>query len=110
MYGNAKRPLAFGIDFDDTITAAPELFKKLIELIRKEGHYVAIVTARNEGDYDDLLKEFSEYVDTVCFTSAKAKQDAIEDIDIWIDDFPLCVTHQFEGGKFVPGKEAGTWT
>lgn len=109
MYGRNIRPLAFGIDFDDTISLAPELFKNIINLLKKYGHYVVIVTSRKEGDYDDLLKEFENYVDAIQFTSARAKQDEVDGIDIWIDDFPLCITHHFDGGAFKAGKKAQKW-
>ena len=109
MYGIRKRILAIGIDFDDTITAAPEMFEEIIGIIKKHRHYVVIVTARDEGDYDDMLVEFEKIVDAVQFTNGRAKQDEAEGIDIWIDDFPLHITHNFNEGVFEAGEKVGKW-
>jgi len=108
MYSSRPQNLVFGIDLDDTITAAPKLFKKIIGLIKKEGHSVWIVTARNEGDYCPTLREFENIVDKVIFTAQNAKAD-IAEVDIWIDDFPLAITHKFESGNFVAGNNAKRW-
>jgi len=37
MYGMTTKPISFGIVLDDTITKAPLLFKKLIELLKEHG-------------------------------------------------------------------------
>jgi len=106
MYGSSPhhlKILTFGIDFDDTITEAPLLFKKIIKLIKDEGHNVLIVTAREENGYCEQLKEFEKLVDKVIFTSQKAKADVVEVVDIWIDDFPLAITHKFQNAGFVAG-------
>ena len=108
MYGQNTKLLVFGIDMDDTISAAPELFEKMIDLIKSFGHDVWIVTARNENDWCPLLKKFEEKVDQVVFSSTRAKED-IAEVDIWIDDFPLSITHGFENAGFVPGKKARKW-
>jgi len=103
MYsGNFKR-IIFGIDLDDTITKDPELFKELISIIRGYGHEVYIVTARHHGYHCDVSKEFEPLVDGIIFCGTKAKMD-IADIDIWIDDFPLAITHDFKETRWVPGK------
>lgn len=73
MYGMTTKPISFGIVLDDTITKAPLLFKKLIELLKEHGWHVYIVTARQEGAYCDVLKEFEPLVDRVYFTLIMAK-------------------------------------
>jgi len=101
MYGMKMGPLKIGIDLDDTITAAPELFRDLIAVFKSHGCQIYIVTARNEGDRCATLKAFEPLVDGVIFTHVKAKMECAE-IDIWIDDYPLAITHDFKGARFVP--------
>ena len=108
MYGQNKQSLVFGIDLDDTISADKELFREIIGAIQRRGHAVWIVTARNDGDYCDILAEFENIVDKVVFSAQQAKQDVV-DVDIWIDDFPLAITHKFEGAKFIAGDKAKKW-
>ena len=103
MYGSKTRTTTFGIDLDDTITLEPELFKELIDVMKKNGCSVYIVTARQPEDHCDISREFEPLVDGVIFCGTTAKADVAE-IDIWIDDFPLSITHDFRGTKWVPGK------
>ena len=95
MYGSNKRALTFGLDFDDTVTRNPELFVEMVKLISRFGGDIYITTARDTGMWCDKLRKFTEATGvTVIFTNTKAKQD-VADIDIWIDDFPLAITHDF---------------
>lgn len=109
MYGTKTRKLAVGIDFDDTITLAPEMFEKIIEVFKSGGFDVYIVTARNSDTWCELLLKFKPLVENVIFCSGKAKCDIVE-VDIWIDDFPLAITHDFKSTKWVTGEEAAKWT
>jgi len=95
MYGSQTKPLSIGIDLDDTITKAPEMFKEIISTLKKFGCEVYIVTARDKGYHCEVSREFEPLVDNIIFCSNKAKQDVAE-IDIWIDDFPLAITHDFK--------------
>jgi len=96
-------PLKIGLDFDDTITKAPDMFKEIIRVIRSFGNEVHIVTARDKGCWCEMLREFEPLVNSVVFCSNVAKDD-IAVIDIWIDDFPLAITHDFKETCWVPGK------
>lgn len=109
MYGMVMRKRTIGIDFDDTITLAPEMFKEIIGVLTKHGFEVYITTARVEDTWCDQLREFEPLVERVIFCSHKAKCDVVE-MDIWIDDFPLAITHDFESAKWVAGEEAQKWT
>ena len=101
MYGARTRPLNIGIDLDDTITADQALFKDLIEVFKKHGCNVYIVTARGNNAYCEVLREFEPLVDKVIFTGAKAKMECAL-IDIWIDDWPIAITHGFKESFYVP--------
>ena len=97
----ARNSLAFALDFDDTFTAAPELWARFIELAESMGHRVLIVTARMEADISrqDMKEFMAEWkVDIpIIFTSLRSKMDVMEKrgtkIDIWIDDNPHAVVH-----------------
>jgi hypothetical protein len=104
MYGIAKRPLQIGIDLDDTITANTDMFKEIIAVFKKYGCDVWIVTARDKDYHCEISREFEKIVDGIIFCSNKAKQDVVE-IDIWIDDFPLAITHDFKEVYWIPGEE-----
>lgn len=43
--------MIFGIDYDDTWTADPDLFFQFLELLEKRGHKAVIVTARNKPSF-----------------------------------------------------------
>lgn len=102
MYGVSRRPLTFGLDFDDTVTRNPDLFKEIIAVIIKYGAEVYITTARDKSMWCEQLSKFVEETNiTVIFTSTKAKQDVAE-VDIWIDDFPLAITHDFKETGWTP--------
>jgi len=103
MSYNKPRQLTFGIDLDDTITQDPQLFRVLIRVIKDHGHQVYIVTARQPGAHCEISREFEPLVDGVIFCGTTAKADVAK-IDIWIDDFPLSITHDFRETKWTPGK------
>lgn len=53
--------LRFGIDIDGTITQAPSHFKRLIDALIEDDHYVYVITARDEGrrrETEQLLESF----------------------------------------------------
>ena len=98
-------PLNIGIGLDDTITADKALFKDLIEVFKKHGHNVYIITMRDQGNYCDTLREFRPLVDAVIFTNQEAKMNHAL-IDIWIDDWPITITHDYKNGEYVVPEEA----
>lgn len=104
MYGESDKKLTFGIDFDDTITKNENMFLVLIDTIKRFGGDVYIVTARQNHGWCHKLRVFSDRADvTVIFSGSKAKVDVAE-IDIWIDDFPLAITHDFKEYGWTPSE------
>lgn len=92
--------MKIGIDWDGTVSAAPEVFKKIIEAFRSAGHECVIVTWRPpltnmEGPcelWPDMEKQFKVWgfqLEVIC-TSGGAKRDYF-DADIWIEDNPAAV-------------------
>ncbi len=72
--------------------------KQIIDLLKKEGHEIYIITGRDNGEYtnphkmtEDWLKKYDIYYDKLIFTNAyKKSQKSIEciknNIDIMIED------------------------
>lgn len=89
------------IDYDDTITADPELFSLIIRYFQLAKHRVFCITARNAtlANSMEIKETFRrlEIVDVpVHFTGGEpkieyAKRNALA-IDIWIDDNPFSLT------------------
>lgn len=104
MYGARTKKLMFGLDYDDTVTENPALFLAMVKLIQEYGCDVLIVTARQQSGWDEGLRKFhAESEIDVIFTGAKAKCDIVG-IDIWIDDFPLAITHDFKEFGWRPSE------
>ena len=104
MYSKNPKKTTIAIDYDDTITLVPLFFKEMIE---KWKHAIDfhIVTYRSQNGYDDKLREFEELTGhKVIFTDAKAKRDVFQ-ADIWIDDRPISITHDFSDFGFIPSKQ-----
>ena len=91
-----SEPIAFGLDFDNTFTAAPALWAHFIESARAAGHCVLCVTARRETDENiDIVDQSFESVGVAIstyFTGLSSKLDYMAKrgirVDIWIDDDP----------------------
>jgi hypothetical protein len=96
--------LLFGIDFDDTITAAPEQFARFIADLIASGHRVLCITARR--DTEENREIIYEYFDRhqvpeipVIFANLTSKLRTMEQrgtkVDIWIDDAPHALVHGY---------------
>lgn len=76
------------IDYDDTYTSDPELYELFIKQARARGHYVVMVTYRNQDKHpiDDVQGI------EIFYTNGMLKADYMRTIDlspdIWIDDMP----------------------
>ena len=104
MYGKEMKKLTFGLDFDDTVTKNVDMFKDIVDVILKHGGDIYITTARSNNGWCRELREFHNDTGvSVIFTGSKAKQDVAE-IDIWIDDFPLAITHDFKEFGWRPSE------
>lgn len=94
-------PLTFGIDYDDTFTAAPELISAFVLDAESRGHRVILVTARRETE--DSLLDIRECLASfgcrlpIVFTHLGSKLEAVKKrnikVDIWMDDNPEALVH-----------------
>ena len=88
--------MLIAIDFDDTLTADPVLFRTLIAVIESFGHRTICVTARRDTSENrlDIEGYFRKYgIELyVHYTAGASKVDHMARIgvkvDIWIDDDP----------------------
>ncbi|AHK11895.1 hypothetical protein CHOED_035 [Vibrio phage CHOED] len=85
-----------GLDFDNTITADPELFHMFIVNSRLRGHDIRIVTCRSEEyGLDEVYEYASKFTPElpVIHTAGYEKHDyciKYHDfpVDVWVDDNP----------------------
>lgn len=96
-----EKPLNIGIDFDNTITAEPTLFREYIKMATRRGHNVYIVTARLKTVHPEDLDPWRGIVDGVFFTEHKAKRPFMQaqgiNIDVMIDDCPEAWVEDYNG-------------
>ena len=53
-------PLRIGLDLDDTITLAPEVFGRIADALLLAGHEVHIITYRPDSDQASIARELDE--------------------------------------------------
>jgi len=99
--------MKIAIDYDDTITKSESMWAVIISIIAKEGHEVVIATAREyEGSdiasFRKKVYSLIAYDIPVILTRHFPKMDILQDVDIWIDDFPLGITHGIVGCMYEP--------
>jgi hypothetical protein len=87
----------FGIDFDDTFTADPELWSLFIELAESRGHRCVIVTQRAPA-YEGELRDLVGADVAIAFCAGATKDQACRQlglsVDVWVDDYPAAVHHE----------------
>lgn len=80
-----------GIDYDDTVSADPELFRAIAELALLRGWDVYVVTARHSG-----CRIPSPWHELAIYCGGRPKREVCEargvHIDVWIDDTPESIT------------------
>lgn len=83
----------FGLDYDNTFTEDPELWRQFIKACLSRGHFVYITTARNSNNIDDISKALPgvEIIPSNGRLKQLATDEAEVTIDIWIDDMPELV-------------------
>jgi len=90
--------MIIAIDYDDTYTRDPLMWKEFILMARKRGHNVYCVTSR-DGTYDSEVQiDLEGIVEDIYFTNGKQKEKFMLDIGIcvqvWIDDCPLSIVNK----------------
>ncbi len=87
------------IDYDNTYTADPETFEKVIALFLAAGHTVICVTGRsNDGVMDIPVRNSIGKLVPVIFAGPEWKADAARkmgyEVNVWVDDIPNMISPQ----------------
>jgi len=74
------------VDYDNTYSDDEDMWRQLVEIMKKRGHLVVMVTARPPEDpINNVPLE-------IFYTSSKPKAEFMRgkglEIDVWIDDWP----------------------
>lgn len=91
------------LDYDETYTAAPDMFRVLVGLMKQFGHTVTFVTYRDgRHPNHDISADAQELDIDIVFTAGKQKQHVF-DADIWIDDNPSTIVSFIDLGSMYDG-------
>lgn len=86
--------MTFGIDFDGTFAAAPDLFRIFVERGRRMGHDFVLVTQRTE-DFRQGVEDVCGSLLPIVYAGGMTKRAAAArkgwKVDVWIDDNPQSV-------------------
>lgn len=87
----ALTPLVFGLDYDGTFTADPDLWRQFISSATARGHAVVCVTARRTPPDFSREPRLPDCVPVVCAGQTYKQHAAAKagyPVNIWIDDMP----------------------
>lgn len=97
------KQLNIALDYDETFTEAPVLFKAFVELFKTHGHKITFVTFRsNRGDNSDIEADANDLDIDIVFTCGRQKQHVFK-ADIWIDDSPETIVSAKKLGNMYDG-------
>lgn len=85
------KQLTIGLDYDDTFTADPDLWRQFISDAESRGHKVICVTARRTPPDFSREPRLPSSMPIVCAGQQWKKHAAAKagyPVDIWIDDIP----------------------
>lgn len=92
-----RRPVLFGLDFERTVTADPNLWKCFIVGAVRVGHKVLLITtSRNsqklQREIDGALGNVKQQLIAILYTGGNPKRQFAllygHRVDVWIDDIP----------------------
>lgn len=95
--------MKIAIDYDETFTADPRTFKKVIDIFKLAKHEVNFVTYRDgRHPNHDISADAQNCGVGIIFTAGKQKRH-IYDADIWIDDSPETIVSFEQLGNMYDG-------
>lgn len=87
--------MIIAIDYDNTYSADPESFNKVIAVFKAAGHDVICVTGRDDGVMGVPVRNSIGKLVPIVFAGAVSKRIAAEKrgyiVDVWIDDMPAMI-------------------
>lgn len=93
----------FGLDWDGTVTRAPNEFLAFAKSLMAAGHKVYVVTMRYASEIKEIAA-WEGHVSGFVFSDRKAKKTKCEElgihVDIWIEDNPMAI---YKDGKDIWG-------
>ncbi len=99
--------MKIALDYDETFTAAPILWKMFIEFATQYGHDIKFVTYRDSRyNNDDICADAYDCKIDIIFTNGVQKQHVYQ-ADIWIDDSPETVVSYEKMLSMCEGCELG---
>ena len=94
--------MIIAIDYDNTYTAAPELWNRMISMFSDAGHTIICITGRTENMAQPVMDSIGKLI-PVIFAGNDWKRDAAikrgYKVDVFIDDMPEMVGKQLLIGK-----------
>ena len=96
--------LTIAIDYDDTFSADPSLWREFVKIAtgRRYGHRCVLVTNRTEDMGNDVRAEVGDLMPIV-FAGVFSKRSMAAlvgyNVDIWIDDSPELI--EMDGLRYV---------
>ena len=96
MYGMNHTPKVVAVDFDETITDAPEVWLRVMKTLEQAGYIVYVVTYRHSYEWPEDLDFLRDKGYKVFCTGRMAKRHYMKskgiNVHIFIDDTPeACV-------------------
>ena len=92
-----------GLDYDETFTTDPDLWRNFIRSAQSRGHEVKFVTYRSpRHPNDDICSDAKECGIDVIFTAGRQKCNFYP-ADIWIDDSPVTIPSATDLGNMYDG-------
>lgn len=89
--------MVISLDYDDTFTADPELWRPFVELAQRRGHQVVCITGRDRLPDWDREPRLPPGV-AVILAGGELKRTAARRagvrVDVWIDDVPGLIEGQ----------------
>lgn len=84
------------LDYDDTYTACPAMWDRVVPIFKAHGFRVLVVTCR--CGTDENVEKVKVPGCSVVFTDHQPKRDYLKhkrgiEVDIWIDDYPEAILH-----------------
>jgi hypothetical protein len=89
---------SIGLDYDNTFTADPGLWRMFVAACRERGHTVYVTTARHANNVADIevnLPGVEIFASGGALKREFCKAHGVE-IDIWIDDMPWLIGGDFD--------------
>lgn len=87
--------MIIAIDYDNTYSADPETFNKVIKLFQDAGHTVICVTGRDDGVMGEPVNNSIGKLAPVIFAGSVSKRTAARNrgyiVDVWVDDMPAMI-------------------